>query len=207
MSPPLDQRASSASDAGQSTSHTLLERVQRLDPEAWRRFAALYAPIVYRWAIRYGLQPHDASDVTQDTFQAVAQNIQRFQRRTASDSLRGWLWAITRNKIRDHFRQRQKQPAAIGGSEAHGQLQQTPNPPEHLEESADLVAAELSNRAMRLIQNEFEATTWQAFWATAVEGRYVADVATQLGLTQAAVYKAKSRVLLRLRQELDGLLD
>lgn len=204
---PPDSFRKSDGRSSQSTSHTLLERVQQHDPEAWRRFAALYGPIVYRWGLRYGLQPHDAADVTQETFQAVAQYIQRFERRTLGNSLRGWLWAITRNKIRDHFRRRQKQPAAIGGSEAHDQLKQSPGPQEEVDESAEAVAAELSNRAMRLIQSEFEATTWQAFWATTVDGRYVADVATALGVTPAAVYKAKSRVLLRLRQELDGLLD
>jgi RNA polymerase sigma-70 factor (ECF subfamily) len=56
------------------------------------------------------------------------------------------------------------------------------------------------------MQTEFEETTWRAFWQTAVEGRSGADVAENLGLTIGAVYKSKSRVLRKLRDELDGLL-
>ena len=40
-----------------------------------------------------------------------------------------------------------------------------------------------------------------------VEGRAPADVARELGITLAAAYAAKSRVLHRLRQELEGMLD
>lgn len=64
-------------------------------------------------------------------------------------------------------------------------------------EPAETVASELAHRALTLIQSEFETSTWQAFWAMAVEGSPAADVAQDLGLTVAAVYKAKSRVLHR----------
>jgi RNA polymerase sigma-70 factor (ECF subfamily) len=72
---------------------------------------------------------------------------------------------------------------------------------------ADLIEAEriLSRRAVELVRAEFEPCTWEAWWKTAVEGRQAADVAADMGMSLAAVYKAKSRVLLRLRQELAGL--
>ena len=63
----------------------------------------------------------------------------------------------------------------------------------------------LSQRAVELVRAEFEQRTWEAWWKTAVEGRPAADVAAEMGMSLAAVYKAKSRVLLRLRQELAGL--
>jgi RNA polymerase sigma-70 factor (ECF subfamily) len=71
----------------------------------------------------------------------------------------------------------------------------------------DLIEAEkiISRRAMELVRAEFEPRTWEAWWKTAVEGRPAADVAADLGMSVTAVYKAKSRVLLRLRQELAGL--
>ena len=71
----------------------------------------------------------------------------------------------------------------------------------------DLIEAQriLSRRAAELVQAEFEPRTWAAWWKTAVEGRQAADVADEMGMSLAAVYKAKSRVLLRLRQELAGL--
>ncbi len=73
----------------------------------------------------------------------------------------------------------------------------------------DLKEAEkiLSQRAVELVRAEFEQHTWEAWWKTAVEGRPAADVAAEMGMSLAAVYKAKSRVLLRLRQELAGLQE
>ena len=49
--------------------------------------------------------------------------------------------------------------------------------------------------------------TWQAFWRFAVDGEDAAAVADALGRRIGSVYAAKSRVLARLRQELDGLTD
>ena len=89
-------------------------------------------------------------------------------------------------------------------------MQEIPQPEPSVEDRpsavADLMEAEkiLSRRAVELVRAEFEKRTWEAWWKTAVEGRPAADVAAEMGMSFAAVYKAKSRVLLRLRQELAG---
>jgi RNA polymerase sigma-70 factor (ECF subfamily) len=57
------------------------------------------------------------------------------------------------------------------------------------------------------MQAEFQPATWKACWALVVEGKNGAQVAAELGMTLDAVYAAKSRVLRRLRRELEGLLD
>jgi RNA polymerase sigma-70 factor (ECF subfamily) len=54
---------------------------------------------------------------------------------------------------------------------------------------------------------EFEPLTYQACWEHIVSGDSAATIACRLGISENAVYLAKSRVLRRLRQELDGLLD
>ncbi|MEZ6101764.1 MAG: hypothetical protein R3E01_22750 [Pirellulaceae bacterium] len=48
--------------------------------------------------------------------------------------------------------------------------------------------------------------TWDAFWRTAVLGQATADVADELGMTAAAVRKAKSRTLQRLRRQLGDIV-
>jgi RNA polymerase sigma-70 factor (ECF subfamily) len=58
---------------------------------------------------------------------------------------------------------------------------------------------------MGIMRGDFEERTWHAFWETAVEKRQAGDVAQTLGISLGAVYMAKSRVLRRLREELDGL--
>ena len=57
------------------------------------------------------------------------------------------------------------------------------------------------------MRRDFDAATWQAFWACVVEGRSAPDVGRSLGLSPGAVRAAKFRVLYRLRRELDGLID
>ena len=65
----------------------------------------------------------------------------------------------------------------------------------------------LVGRALELIQGKFRPATWKACWECVVGDRPAAEVAQELGLSVAAVYAAKSRVLRCLREELSGLLD
>jgi RNA polymerase sigma-70 factor (ECF subfamily) len=62
-----------------------------------------------------------------------------------------------------------------------------------------------SHRVLELVRAEFENRTWEVFWRIVVDGQSAAEVANSMGLSLPAVYQAKSRVLRRLRQELDGL--
>ena len=66
---------------------------------------------------------------------------------------------------------------------------------------------QLVGRALSVMQAEFEPTTWKACWEFVVVGRPAREVAAGLDISENAVYIAKSRVLRRLRRELDGLLE
>ena len=55
------------------------------------------------------------------------------------------------------------------------------------------------------IKGAFSEKTWQAFWQTAVEAKDVKDIAKSLGMSVGAIYVAKSRVLARIRQEVEAL--
>lgn len=189
-----------------STSLSLLSRVRASEPAAWERLTRLYGPVVYRWARQAGLQPQDASDVMQDVFQSLTTNIGKFEHQANGGGFRGWLWTIARNKIRDHYRHLKGKAQAAGGTAALDQIHQLPeSPPETSTESGSIEIGNLHRRAMELVRGDFEERTWQAFWRTAVEGDAPADVAGDMGISVWAVYKARSRVLGRLRQELDGL--
>jgi RNA polymerase sigma-70 factor (ECF subfamily) len=192
-----------------SISSTLLDRVRAQRPEAWKRLVDLYGPVVYRWCRRSGLRPEDAADVVQEVFTAVALHVGEFRRERPGDSFGGWLRAITRNKIHDLYRRRQGKPQARGGTDAGQQLAQIGDPPEPSDPSVasdEGLDAWLSRRGLDLVRAEFENRTWEAFWRAAVEGQAPAHVAEDLGMSVPAVYQAKSRVLRRLRQELDEML-
>jgi RNA polymerase sigma-70 factor (ECF subfamily) len=74
-----------------------------------------------------------------------------------------------------------------------------------------LFEAEYRRRVFRWaadqVRGEFTSSTWEAFWRTAVEGRRPREVAAELKLSTGAVYIARSRVLARLRQQIEELGD
>ncbi len=190
-----------------STHRSLLQRARGRDPDAWERMVALYGPLVLGWCRAWGLRDDDADDVFQEVFQSVAVHLAGFQRDRTGDTFRGWLRTITRNKVNDLFRRREKEPDGVGGSEARNQLAEIAEPPPEEPASApDPAETELLHRALAMIRAEFEPRTWEAFWQTVVEGRAAADVAADLGMSPGAVRVAKSRVLHRLRTDLGDLL-
>ena len=195
-----------SAEATSSTSSGLLERVKAREPEAWQRLARLYSPMVYSWCRRFEVATEDAKDVLQEVFRAVHSGIARFRGDRPGDSFRGWLWTITRNKIRDHCRARQGQAKAEGGTTAQQQLQEIPESlPD--ESSSPGTSGRIVHRALELMRTDFQQRSWRAFWLTAIEDRPPAEVADALGISVAAVWQAKSRVLRRLRQELGGLAE
>jgi RNA polymerase sigma-70 factor (ECF subfamily) len=131
-----------------------------------------------------------------------------FRRDRPEDSFGGWLATITRNKIREHYRRQQGKAEARGGSTAQRQMADIPQPQEPSEEGVQAdaqTAACLSRRVLEMIQAEFETRTWEAFWRVSVGGQSPSDVASDLGMSVAAIYKAKSRVLGRFREVLREL--
>jgi RNA polymerase sigma-70 factor (ECF subfamily) len=192
-----------------ATSRSLLERIKADEPAAWDQLVTLYAPLVFHWCRRWDLQEQDAADVCQEVFQAVASHVAEFRKERKGDTFRGWLRTITQNKVRDHFRRLDREPGAVGGTDAQARLAQLPAPAEPDSGSAvpDHAERGLFFRLLESIRAEFEERTWQAFWRTAVAGQMPRDVAVDLGMTPGAVRVAKSRVLHRLREELGDLMD
>lgn len=196
----LSSQPSAASS--HATSPTLVGRVQANEQAAWQRLVDLYGPLIYSWACRGGLANEDAADVMQEVFAAVAKAIGRFDT-AACGRFRGWLWTITRNKIRDHHRRSAAEPEGRGGDTALRELAELPD---HWDDNrSDATRQEvraLYHRALQLIRNDFEPHTWQAFWLSVVDEQPTDEIARQLGLSANSVRQAKSRVLRRLRAEL-----
>jgi RNA polymerase sigma-70 factor (ECF subfamily) len=185
-----------------STSASLLERLRvPAHQEAWGRFVDLYTPLIYYWARRAGLTAEESADLVQDVLTVLVQKLPEF-RYDPHKSFRGWLRSVTLNKWREN-RRRRRVPVHPAGDR---DLADMPGP--EAEDAFWQVEYQqhLVGRALQLMQAEFQPNTWRACWECVVDGRPPAVVAQDLGLTVAAVYAAKSRVLRRLREELAGLL-
>jgi RNA polymerase sigma-70 factor, ECF subfamily len=191
-----------------STSPTLLRRLRLRDAAGWRRFTDLYGPLVFHWCRRQGLSDHDAADVLQEVFAAVARSVETFQQRPGG-TFRGWLWTIARNQMRDYFRRRAGAALAAGGTAAWQALAEvaeglSDDPDEYTDRNE---LRSLYRRGIELVRGQFEDRTWQIFWQTVVEERPTSEVAVQFGITANAVRQARSRVLRRLREELGDTID
>jgi RNA polymerase sigma-70 factor, ECF subfamily len=182
-----------------TTSASLLQRL-RQQPAAgtWERFVSLYTPLLLHWARRLGLQDQDAADLVQDVFVVLVRKLPEFHYQPGR-SFRGWLRTVLTNTWRDRAHRR---AADALDSVA---TPQTPPADEAVEEREYQLY--VVGQALKLMTNDFEPATWQACWETVMMDRPAADVAAELGVSVNAVYLAKSRVLSRLRQDLEGLLD
>lgn len=196
--------------SNQSESSSGLSLAIRLQSEisgAWAELVDLYAPLVESWAASAGLPPAIRQDITQEVFLAVHRSIKEFDTKQENATFRGWLWRITRNAVLQHHRRNPLQPR--GGSTAAEQLAEVADPWEggNLQDppSSATDTTELVARALKQIESRVDPITWQAFIRTTMNGEKAIDVAEDLNLTPAAVRKAKSRTLQRLRKQLGDL--
>jgi RNA polymerase sigma-70 factor (ECF subfamily) len=190
----------------QPTSLSLLQRVREQRQDAWSQLVFLYAPLVEHWCRGWGVPGADVDDLRQEVFHAVVTGLESFRRDRLSDTFRGWLRVITYRKFLDFCRRKQHHAVASGGTDAQRRLEQVPEVSDVPTEDPPEELRRLHHRALELVHSSFEEQTWQAFWRTAVEGQAPVDVAQDMRMTPAAVRKAKSRVLRRLKEELGDLL-
>jgi RNA polymerase sigma-70 factor (ECF subfamily) len=186
------------------TRPSLLVRIRdNGDTDAWRQFIDLYAPMIYGLARRKGLQDADAADLTQEVLRTIA------TRNAAYDAdrgaFRGWLYTVTRNRIRDFVDGKQARHRGDGGTDALILLNEQPAADDDSEHWDREYEQQVFNLAAEQVRGEFAESTWQAFWKVAVEGVNAEEAAQSMGLSVGAVYVAKSRVLARLRRQIQQL--
>jgi len=195
-----------AMDDSPSTRSGLLLRLRDSDDKAaWCEFVELYAPLLYRYARHQGLQDADAADLTQDVLKAVALAAREFVYDRRRGRFRTWLYTIARNQLSKYWRDATKRKQVSGTSKALSELADDASN----NFDFDLWGQDYDDQVFRLaaqaVRKHVHNSTWDVFWKTAVENVDPAKVAKEFGMSVGAVYIAKSRVLARLRQEIDEL--
>jgi RNA polymerase sigma-70 factor, ECF subfamily len=172
--------------------------------QSWNRFLELYTPLIYFWARRQvGLKGEEAADLVQEVFVKLLEEIPAFEYDPAK-SFRGWLRRMLINRW---LELRRRRPVLLLADGSDSDLEKVPA-------AADVPTFEeaeycqyVAGRAWDLVRGEFEPTTQMVFDRVVRQNRPVAEVAAELHMTPAAVYKAKSRVLQRVREEFGDFLD
>jgi RNA polymerase sigma factor (sigma-70 family) len=170
------------------------------DEAAWRQFVDLYAPLVYGYARKQGLQDADAADLSQHVMSTLIGAVGRLEYDPQRGAFRNWLFTVVRRKLSNWRMAQSKSLNGSGDSATHQLLEQFPA----VANAEALWEAEWEQRVFRLaceqVRADVSAATWQAFWSTAVEGRPGKQVAGELHMSVGAVYLARSRVLARLKE-------
>jgi RNA polymerase sigma-70 factor (ECF subfamily) len=170
------------------------------DGAAWREFVDLYGPLVYGYAHKQGLQDADAADLCQEVLRAVAGGVGRLEYDPARGTFRNWLFTVVRRKLLNWRALRANRVLGSGDRATHQILDQCPAPEEMEAAWETEWERNLAAWACEQARRQVSEATWQAFWRTAVEGQPGKRVAADLGLSIAAVYHARRRVLVRLQE-------
>ena len=192
-----------------TTSVSLLQRLKTAKPDSedWRRLDQMYRPMIARWLVRASVAADDIPDLTQNVLLTVAHEVSSFERNWVG-AFRGFLRTITTHRIRAHWRDRKRQPSGPGGDGPFEFLGQLEDPNSELSHEWDREHDQVVyDKLLAIVERDFEPTTRQAFKRFLLDGIPALQVAAELGISENAVYLAKSRILERLREEAAGLLD
>lgn len=190
------------------TRQSLLLRAQTGEMDAWQDLADLYRPLILGWLNRQGVPARDLEDLSQDVLLSVVKQLPGFQHSGHRGAFRSWLRTIVCRRTADYWRGIDAGSRATGGSGAVAALQEIADPDSELNRQWDEEHDRyVLHRLLNLVETAFEPPTLQAFRRLALDGVSGAEAAQEFGLSVAAVYAAKSRVLARIRREAEGLID
>src|SRR5258705_5371452 len=100
------------------------------DEAAWKEFVELYAPLIYSYARRHGLQDADALDLSQEVLGAVAGAVGGLEYDPSRGSFRNWLHTVTWRRLANWRRAQRVRPRGSGDAATHRLLEQCPAPEE-----------------------------------------------------------------------------
>jgi RNA polymerase sigma factor (sigma-70 family) len=159
-------------------------------------------------AVRTGLSDAEAQDVVQETILSVAKQMPGFQYDPALGSFKNWLLVVTRRRIADHLRKRDRDPARPGGqsqdASATAIMERVPDPARcRLEEVWDeeweknLLAAALTR-----LKGRVDARHFQIYDCYVLKQWPVKDVAKTFGVNAGQVYLVKHRLSTLVKEEI-----
>lgn len=193
MSPML---ASRKKNLRQTMDRRLVKRCLAGDEQAWAELIESYKSLIYSIPVKYGLPPHDASDIFQATCMELLERLPDIREPSA---LPKWLIQVAHHKCY-HWKRQQSRSVSRDGDDS---LPEPEVPPvaeslvRQTEEEQMLREAtrSLAPRCKRLIQMLFFETP----------ARPYEQIAAELGLAVGSIGFTRQQCLERLRSRLEEL--
>jgi RNA polymerase sigma-70 factor (ECF subfamily) len=192
-----------------ATRRSLIDRLANWDDQRrWQEFFDTYWKLIYAAARRSGLTDAEAQDVVQETIITVAQQIEKLRYDPAIGSFKGWLLQITRWRIGDQFRKRDRAAASLTNDNRQtATIERIPDP-----NVVDLEAfwekewqQNLFAAAITRVKKKVDPKQFQIFDFYVRKEWPAQEVARKLRVSVGQVYLARHRVGASLKKEIKAL--
>ena len=180
-----------------ATSVTLVGRLRDAsDQAAWREFDERYRGLIVSFLRRRGLQMVDAEDLGQVVVSKLVSGLRGFEYDQERGGFRAYLYRCARNALIDFQSRQGGRPATVEAAEAVAAVRDG-------EDAFALFEREWADHHYRLAARRYRLEVdarGGALLDGTVAGRSVANLAAELMMTEAAVYKAQQRMRDRLKE-------
>jgi RNA polymerase sigma factor (sigma-70 family) len=200
------------------TRESLLSRLKDWrDAESWQDFFDTYWRLIYGVARKAGLSDAEAQDIVQETVLSVARKIEGFRYDPKVCSFKTWMLNLTRWRILNQLKRREREKDASRPSESGG----TPDLPSDRTDTVERIAdpagcaletmwdteweQNLLAAALERVKRQVAPEQFQIFDLACLEGWPVRKVTKALGVNAARVYLAKHRIGALLKKEIKKL--
>jgi RNA polymerase sigma factor (sigma-70 family) len=194
------------------TRQSLLSRLRDCaDQESWRVFFDTYWRLIYNAAIKARLTDAEAQDAVQETLISVMKSMPNFQYDAKKGSFKGWLLSLTKWRISDQYRKRQRgvehQRRDSAASDETATIERVPGPdgPELEALWDEEWERNLVGAALERVKRKVDSKQYQLFDLYVLKKWTVLKVAQTLSVNPGRVYLAKHRVNQLIRKEIDYL--
>jgi RNA polymerase sigma-70 factor (ECF subfamily) len=184
------------------TRHSLLARLNQWnDQESWKLFFDTYWKLIYRTARKAGLTEVEAEEAVQETIISVAHQMPgfRYRPREQGGSFKKWLLRLTRWRIGDQLRKRQKDIVSFRLADEHAEADALAAIPDPLADKlSQLWEAEweqnLLGAALEQVKQKIHPRDYQIFYLSTIKEWGGRKVARSMKVSLPLVYTTKHRV-------------
>ena len=188
---------------------TLIGNIKENKEEAWNEFCVFYWNVIIGWARQLGCSDAVAKDVFQETVVSLMRQLPNFDYDIGKGRFRSFMKTIVKRRVYDIYR-REGKYVSLADPESDDfsdiaildKLQYEQKKQEITYDSDLIWMDSLLKKAVRIVSEKLEPTTYLSFKLYVLEERPVEEVIKATGIDKiGTVYQHKSRFLSALKDE------